>query len=301
LTEARKDGLNFLNQEGAWRAVNIDKSRLKRLAGRSAATYDEHAVVQKKMAHRLLQNLQERNIGATRILELGCGTGYATQLLLDHFPEAKVVAVDFSEEMIAVAREKVEPASRVRFVVGDAEAEDFGSWGPFDLVVSNALLHWLEDPAQAIRRWNRHLVPGGWLASGTYGPDTFMELRFLFQRVEEELGVEPQPHVLSLRSPGEWEKLLGEAGMVQVGTLESWHRVEFPDCRSFLQAVKAVGENLIDNRHPLPVQRKVLREVMLRYDRSFRQRGGIYATCHLTKVFGKKLETTEFSFSSTSP
>ncbi len=54
--------------------------------------YDGHAVIQQRMARRIMQTLDENRVEAGNILEVGCGrTGYLTQLLLEHFPDAGLV------------------------------------------------------------------------------------------------------------------------------------------------------------------------------------------------------------------
>ena len=71
-----------------------------------------------------------------RALDLGTGTGKAARLLAERFPEAEVVGVDLSPEMIAEARRVLPPelAASVRFEVADAAELPFAA-GAFDLVV----------------------------------------------------------------------------------------------------------------------------------------------------------------------
>ena len=88
-----------------------------------------------------------------RVLDLGCGPGTITFRLARAFPDAQVVGLDGAEAMLAIARERLasEPhlQGRLRFVAARlplshqaASALD----GPFDLLVSNSLLHHLHDP-----------------------------------------------------------------------------------------------------------------------------------------------------------
>lgn len=70
-----------------------------------------------------------------RIVDLGTGTGAAARLLARRFPEAEVMGVDLSPEMVAAAERATPPelADRVRFVVADA-VEVAAGHGRFDLV-----------------------------------------------------------------------------------------------------------------------------------------------------------------------
>ena len=96
---------------------------------------------------------------AARIADLGCGPGNSTALLVERWPEAEVVGVDNSHEMLAKAR-----ASGVR--AGWVEA-DIATWMPEeppDLIYSNAALHWLEDHERLLPKLLGYLHPGGALA-----------------------------------------------------------------------------------------------------------------------------------------
>jgi L-threonylcarbamoyladenylate synthase len=98
--------------------------------------------------------------GARRILELGTGTGATARRLLEHHPDAFLVGIDASEEMLAVAHE-VLPADRVKLRVGRLEEELPD--GPFELVASALAVHHLDDAAKAdlFRRVRAALAPGG--------------------------------------------------------------------------------------------------------------------------------------------
>jgi len=97
------------------------------------------------------------------VVDLGCGPGNLTRLLLDRWPDATVTGVDSSPEMVAGAR-----ANGI-----DARVQDLRDWieetpeGSVDVVVSNAMLQWVPGhldllPALAARarRWLAFQVPG---------------------------------------------------------------------------------------------------------------------------------------------
>ena len=108
-----------------------------------------------------------RHVGAGhvgRVLELCAGTGYAARLLALAHPEAEVVGLDISAEMIAVGRRKLAargPAN-VRLVVGDAGELPYPE-DSFDTVMSVFGLHEVPTAVRvaAVREAARVLVPGG--------------------------------------------------------------------------------------------------------------------------------------------
>jgi trans-aconitate 2-methyltransferase len=95
-----------------------------------------------------------------RVVDLGCGPGNVTALLKQRFPEADVLGVDGSQEMLAKARASV---GNCRFLLGD-----FATWVPQgpapDLIYSNAALHWVGDHHVLFPRLLSLLRPGGVLA-----------------------------------------------------------------------------------------------------------------------------------------
>lgn len=95
------------------------------------------------------------------IVDLGCGTGDLTAVLADHWPEARVIGVDSSDEMLASAASHADPG-RLDFVKGDIAA--WRSAQPVDLVVSNAAFHWVPDHDALIGRVAACLAPKGVLA-----------------------------------------------------------------------------------------------------------------------------------------
>ena len=93
------------------------------------------------------------------VYDLGCGPGNITRLLAERWPNARVVGVDSSADMLAKARMK---AAGVTF-----EQADIAHWSPpapADLLFTNATLHWLDDHAALLPRLAAQLAPGGVLA-----------------------------------------------------------------------------------------------------------------------------------------
>ncbi len=90
------------------------------------------------------------------VLELGCGAGFYTRLLLAE-QARHVWAVDLSERMLAEL-----PKDGVTPVQGDAAAVDLGR--TFDLMLSAGMLEFVPDPVAALRNAARHAAPGAVLA-----------------------------------------------------------------------------------------------------------------------------------------
>jgi tRNA (cmo5U34)-methyltransferase len=76
-----------------------------------------------------------------RVLDLGGGTGLSTSFLLKRYPDARVTLLDFSEEMLAIARERFKGNSNIDFKVGDYR--DFPLTEDFDIIISGLSIHHL--------------------------------------------------------------------------------------------------------------------------------------------------------------
>ncbi|MGK6317787.1 class I SAM-dependent methyltransferase [Neorhizobium sp. DT-125] len=93
-----------------------------------------------------------------KVLELACGTGEVTNVLLSLGHE--VTALDFSEAMLGVARRKHAAREGVRFILADAE-RTMEPDASYDTVVCRHLVWTLTEPEQALADWHRVLKPGG--------------------------------------------------------------------------------------------------------------------------------------------
>jgi trans-aconitate 2-methyltransferase len=102
------------------------------------------------------------------VVDLGCGAGALTASLAQRWPAARVVGVDSSREMLATAA-AADPTGRVEFVHGDVR--DWSPPGPVDVLVSNAVLHWVPGHERLLTGWAGWLPPGGWL--GVQVPGNF--------------------------------------------------------------------------------------------------------------------------------
>jgi trans-aconitate 2-methyltransferase len=154
------------------------------------------------------------SVAPARVVDLGCGEGTATASLAARWPTARVTGIDSSLEMLAAAGRVAVPG-RVEFRQGDVRT--WQSDGPVDVVVSNAVLHWVPDHAALITRWAGRLTAGGWLAvqvPGNFRAPTHMLLADLCRapRWADRLGgAAPQPD--AVLEPVGYLDLLTGAGL----------------------------------------------------------------------------------------
>ena len=135
--------------------------------------------------------------GATRILDVGCGTGALAAAAVARWPEVRVTGVDPSSGMLLVADRELEPLpaaqrGRIDLVQAGAERLPFEARS-FDLVTTAFVLQLVPSRFRAVREARRVLRPGGWIATLTWmrGGEPF-EPDAVYDEVLERHGFEPR-------------------------------------------------------------------------------------------------------------
>jgi trans-aconitate 2-methyltransferase len=123
-----------------------------------------------------------------KIVDLGCGTGELTLHVANSLPESDVTGVDSSPQMLEAARAASYTSPNLRFEKGD-QAQLTGEW---DLIISNAALHWSEEHAELIPYLCGKLAPGGQIAVQV--PSNFNHISH--RLIRETAGEEPFRSVL---------------------------------------------------------------------------------------------------------
>ncbi|RFU78348.1 trans-aconitate 2-methyltransferase [Trichoderma arundinaceum] len=134
----------------------------------SAAQYLKFAEQRTRPSHDLLAQVPLAS--PKRIIDIGCGPGNSTEVLVKKWPDAQVRGMDSSPDMIETARKAL---PNLEFTVSDLHT--YTPEGPVDLLFSNAVFQWInfEDRIPIIRRLLESLKPGGVFALQV--PDNYTE------------------------------------------------------------------------------------------------------------------------------
>jgi trans-aconitate methyltransferase len=97
--------------------------------------------------------------GSEAVLDVGCGDGKITAEFARVLPHGFVLGVDSSAEFIAYASQQYPRSAQLHFEQMDARALDIDR--EFDLIFSNASLHWVDDHRAFLRGASEHLLPNG--------------------------------------------------------------------------------------------------------------------------------------------
>ena len=204
------------------------RARIRESFERAAASYDEAATVQRRVCARLAAGLPA-GLAARRVLDAGCGTGFAQASLHQRYPEATTIALDFAPGMLRRV------GTHCCRLAGDLEHLPLAA-ASIDLYWTSLAVQWCDLP-RALAEARRVIADGGALALASLGPATFHELRSAFA------GVDAHRHTLSFHAPQEISALAMAAGFVAVDVQKHSEIAHYPDFKSLLRAVKALGAN----------------------------------------------------------
>jgi len=166
---------------------HLDNDKVRRSFERAAQTYDGASVVQRHMADELIDRLDYLNFSPTRILDAGCGTGYAMPGLMQRYPEAEFLLLDFALPMLQGSQSS-RSGGGYR-ICADVQHSPLAAQS-VDMVFCNSVLEWCEF-GTILTEFRRVLKPDGLLTFATFGPDTLVELRNAWRRVDEDIHAHP--------------------------------------------------------------------------------------------------------------
>jgi trans-aconitate 2-methyltransferase len=150
-----------------------------------ARTYDRSSQPQQAWATEVLRRLDGVAPDAT-VLDVGRGTGRVTEMLAALVPDGRVLAVDASADMVAVARDRLGERAEVWCEdVLDLELDE-----PVDAIVSTATLHWVPDHDRLWARLAEALRAGGMLEIQCGGEGNIDGVREVIEAVAGELAPE---------------------------------------------------------------------------------------------------------------
>jgi len=106
----------------------------------------------------LVSRISDRQVG--RIIDIGCGSGMSTIPLREAWPKAKIIGVDYSEDMLAKASDI---GMDVEWIKRDC-SNKIDDLGTFDLVFSNAFLQWVDNQEEFLKNAHELLADNGIIA-----------------------------------------------------------------------------------------------------------------------------------------
>lgn len=204
----------------------MNKDLIQKRFAKNLDTYNDNAKIQKKMAEKLLSFLDRKDFND--ILEIGCGTGFLTQLANEKFSFNTYTANDIVESCEKYIKE-INP--KINFIPADIEKAVENSDKKYDLIISNAVFQWIENLESFIKLLVSKLNDGGVLLFSTFGPENFREVNFVLGKT------------LPYYSANELQEIIkGYNNVVE----QEMHVMAFKTPKDILKHIKSTGVNALE-------------------------------------------------------
>ena len=199
----------------------------------AADQYDILTSLHKEIGRELVKKTIKME--ANRILDVGCGTGYAANKAKFFFPESAIIGLDLSEGMLAKAQELHEGIP-IDWVQADGAKLPFKDQ-TFELILSNLAYQWVLNLPQGFKEARRCLAPQGILNITLFGSRTCEELFASLKAIQPELDLQVLPAVDDVHYA------LAKAGFKNKKVDYELIKVQFKDVLELLTWLKSIGSN----------------------------------------------------------
>lgn len=150
----------------------MNPKTIKKQFEKSLETYNQNAIVQKLMAEKLICELVKIRSDFDTILELGCGAGLLTEQIAKNIKFKRFFGNDLVEKSEKYVKNIIPDAV---FYCGNAQK--ITPTKKVDLIISNAMFQWIENPQKANKIFKNMLNSNGILAFTSFTPENYKEIK----------------------------------------------------------------------------------------------------------------------------
>lgn len=256
------------------------KNKISHNFSKHADTYNKYATLQRNNSKKLVSFLSssQNNLSNGPILEIGCGTGFVSEHLLNKFPGKEMVISDISSRMVELCKQYLRPhphcTESIQFQVVDGESQYPAS--TYALIISGYTFQWFISFEQSITRLIDALLPGGVLLFSLLVKNTFSEWYALCQSLDIPFTGNKLPDIEEIKSLRVWDLRNLHIKLEQ-------DRLIYPSIKDFLQSLKHIGAGTLTHHKSLSSAQ--MRQLLRSQEPD---QNGFHITYHTAYVLYKK-------------
>lgn len=153
---------------------NYNKTQIVNNFSKSVQYYSEKASLPKQTAERLARALEpwRYSVPDGLVVEIGSGTGFFTEHLVEMFPQKNLIISDLTPKMVDYCRKKFSNSDKLSFNTIDAENHNWED-NNYAMISGNFVAQWFKDPSVTLSKMAGSLKPGGLMLMSFPGSESF--------------------------------------------------------------------------------------------------------------------------------
>ncbi len=151
---------------------NVEKRLIHQRFAKNLSSYQQNAIIQKKMAENLVENIKKYEINFDKILELGSGVGTLTNVIEKEFNFSQLTLVDIVEN----SKDYHKNRKNTKIIIEDMDNLKLDE--KFNLIISNATIQWSENLEDLCQKLASMLEKNGLVALSTFGIENLLEIKY---------------------------------------------------------------------------------------------------------------------------
>lgn len=253
----------------------IDKRAVRNSFGAAADSYDGVAALQRQVGEMLHANIDRPMLQRSRVLDVGCGTGFLTGKLSADCQQ--LLALDIALPMVGKTRAGLIDQTNIDYLCADAEALPL-STNSVDCIVSNLSLQWCQDLESVFNEFRRVLSAQGQLRFSTFGPNTLKELKTAWAKVDG------YAHVNDFYQGEQLKRSLAQAGFKNIRVKTEMSVSNYSTVSDLMRELKGIGAHNVNQGRFRSLTGKTRMQKMIRNYEDFRYQSLIPATFEIIFV-----------------
>ena len=225
-----KGGHHFIDFQYIINLTIKNKNKIRHNFLKNAPTYNSGAIVQKEISQELFRLWKEHQQNTKSVLEIGCGTGFLTELIVKGFHPERLLMIDLYGS--------IEEKEGKSMMIGDSEVlMPKLSDETFNSIASSSTVQWFHSPVKFLTECKRILTKNGVLAFSVFTSGTCKEIN------------EITGNGLLYLSGDQWERSALNQGFGVLGRKDSEYKITFTDNLEMLRHLKHTGVSSLNGQN----------------------------------------------------